>query len=331
MSDDIIKGNKSVCIVASTIPANVIESQFEVLDVHKIIVMSNTLELSYKSIKEKHPSIQIKCAPNGTLALIVFFLVELLFAKFSSRSIVFFHECSLTILDLLVWLLKPSGYYLPQVAMAGFEEIQLNKFPKRKIIHLIRLLGLVKHFRYYRSPEVGNGLAEYVMSIRNYPNSIISKDVSFSRNLVHISYEPKEKKSKRLLFITGKSFIPDAVQIQLYTHLIAISHSIGYECHIKDHPNPLYRLNLSIEYATSFDPLIPSELLTNSYHLILGVSSTALLVGKYKTACLVNLMPEMSAFDRSLCIEHFNKSDPNNKIIYINSVDEFKKILLSDF
>jgi hypothetical protein len=192
---DILNGNKSVCIVASTLPAKVIESKFKELDVCKIIVMSKALEFSYQSIKDQHPSIQIKCAPNGGLALIVFFLVELLFAKFNSRSIVFFHECCLTILDLLVWLVKPSGYFLPQVAMAGFEEIQLDQFPKRKIVYLIRLLYFTKHFRYYRSPSVGNNQVEHVMSVRKYPDSIISKDVIYSRNLVNLLLEQKGRSS----------------------------------------------------------------------------------------------------------------------------------------
>ncbi len=327
MPVDILKGNKSVCIVASTLPAKLIDSQVKALDICKIIVMNTTLELSYQCIKDQHPSIQIKCAPKGRLAVIVFLLVELLSAKFSSRSIVFFHECCLTILDLLLWLVKPSGYFLPQVAMAGFEEIQLDKFPKRKIVYLIRLLGFAKNFRYYRSPSVGNNQTEYVISVRNYPDCITAKDISYSRKLVNISVDHKETAAKKLLFITGKSFVPDAVQIQLYAHLIAISHSLGFECHIKDHPNPLYRLNLSIDSATIRNPLVPSELLNNSYYLIIGVSSTALLAYKDKSVSLVNLIPEMSSFDRSLCVEHFNKSDPNNNIIYINSIFEFEKML----
>jgi hypothetical protein len=39
------------------------------------------------------------------------------------------------------------------------------------------------------------------------------------------------------------------------------------------------------------------------------------------------LMPEMTSEDRVLCIDHFEKAAPGNKIKYIESIDDFEKLL----
>lgn len=327
MSVDMRPGNKSVCIVASTLPAGFMASQVDALDIDKIIVMNGNLELSYQVFKDKHPSIKIVCAPRGFVAQSLFFLIQLLRARLRGQSVVLFHECCLTLLDLLLMLVKPSGFYFPQVTMSGWEEIQFEQFPRQKLTFLIRILGLVPRFRFYRFPAIGDYVPEHVMSVRQYPDSIVSKDVRFVRELIARSSGRVEGESKKILFIAGKSCVPDAVQIRLYEDLIKIAHSRGYACYIKDHPNPAYRLNLAVDCATSYDPLVPSELLDRDFHLVVGVSSTSLLAYDERSISLVNLMVEMMPDDRALCINHFEKAAPGNKIKYINSVDDFEKLL----
>jgi hypothetical protein len=322
-----LHGNKSVCIVASTLPAGFMASQVEPLDVRKIIVMNESLALSYRVFKDKHPAIKIVCAPKGLLALSLFFLNQLMWARLRRHSVVFFHECCLTLLDLLLMLVKPSGFYFPQVTMSGWEEIEFDQFPRQKLTFLIRILGLVPRFRFYRFPAIGDYVPEHVMSVRQYPDSIVSKDVALVRELIAQSSGRVEGNSKEILFIAGKSCVPDSVQIRLYEGLIRIANSHGYICAIKDHPNPVYRLNLAIDCATSYDPLVPSELLDRDFHLVVGVSSTSLLAYDERSISLVNLMAEMTPVDRALCIDHFEKAAPGNKIKYIDSVDDFVKLL----
>lgn len=327
MSEVMRHEKNSICIVASTLPAGFMSSQFETLAIKKIIAMNGNLALSYRVFKEKDPTINVVCVPRGFVAQSLFFLWQLFWARLNKHSVIFFHECCLTLLDLLLMLIKPSGFYFPQVTMSGWEEIQFEKFPKQKLAYLIQLLGLVHRFRFYRFPAVGDYPPEHVMSVRQYPDSIVSKDVDYVRELISRSSRDFGRNSKKILFIAGKSCVPDMVQSILYEKLIKIAHSRGYACHIKDHPNPIYRLNLAIDYTTSYDPLVPSELLDGDFYLVVGVSSTALLAYDDRSISLVKLLPEMSPNDRALCIDHFFKASPSNKINYIESADEFEELL----
>lgn len=327
MSVPKLHGNKSICIVASTLPAGFIASQIDALNINKIIVMNENLALSYRVFNDKHPAIKIVCAPKGLLTLSLFFLNLLICARFQRYSIVFFHECCLTLLDLLIMLVKPSGFYFPQVTMSGWEEIEFSQFPRQKLTFLIRILGFIPRFRFYRFPSIGDNMPEHVMSVRKYPDSIVSKDVAFAREMIAQFNSRIEGNSKKILFITGKSCVPDAVQIRLYQELIQMANSRGYACSIKDHPNPVYRLNLTADCAIRHDPVLPSELLERDFHLVVGVSSTSLLAYGERSISLVNLIAEMTHEDRALCIDHFEKAAPKNKINYIHSVDDFAKLL----
>lgn len=318
---------KSICIVASTLPASFIASQASALKIQKIIVMSKNLELSYSVFRDRRHGIKVVCAPRGLPSQTLFFITQLLTAKLLGYRVVFFHECCLSLLDLLLMLIKPNGNYFPQVTMAGFNEIKFDEFPKQKSAYLIKLLGLVNRFRFYHSPEVGGSKPEYVISAKSYPLSIISKDVQYSRELISNSAEGKNITSNRILFITGKTFLADAVQIKLYLKLIDIAYLKGYTCHIKDHPNPIYRLNISSDRATSYDPVTPSELLEEDFHLVVGVSSTALLAYGERSISLIDMLPEVSYDDRVLCKNHFITSYPANKLKYIETQDEFEQLL----
>jgi len=327
MSAESVCGKKSICIVASTLPAAFLDSQSKSLDIIEVIVLSANLELSYRVLADRYPTIRVVCAPQGLLAQSVFFVTILLRARFNGNSIVFFHECGITILDLLLVLIKPQGFYFPQVTMGGWDEVRFDQFPRQKLTYLIRALGLIPLFKFYRSSSIGGSEPEYVMSIRNYPKSIVSKDIKFVRNVIEKSKTTAVEKSNKVLFVTGKSCVPDAAQNLLYMKLIKIAHSKGYMCLIKDHPNPVYRLNLAIEGSTSCDPLIPSELMPKDYHLVVGVTSTSLLAYDERSISLVNLMSEMLPEDRAKYVNHFYQAAPDNRIKYISTIDEYTKLL----
>lgn len=327
MSAESVCGKKSICIVASTLPAAFIDSQSKSLDIIKVIVLSANLELSYRVLADKYPSIKVACAPQGWLVQSIFFVYILLKARFNGNSIIFFHECGLTVLDLILISIKPQGFYFPQVTMAGWDEVRFEQFPRQKLTYLIRTLGLVPLFKFYRSSSIGGSKPEHVMSIRNYPKSIVSNDIKFVQNVIAKSKTTAVEKSNKVLFVTGKSSVPDAAQNLLYMKLIKIAHSKGYMCLIKDHPNPVYRLNLAIEGSTSCDPLVPSELMPEDYHLVVGVSSTSLLAYDERSISLVNLMSEMLPEDRIRYVNHFDQAAPDNRIKYISTIDEYTKLL----
>lgn len=319
--------NNSICIVASTLPVGFIASQVDSLRIKRIIVVSKALERSYQSLKDRHPSIEVVQAPSGFLVQPLYFFWQLLAAKLGKNSIIVFHECCMPLLDLLLKLVRPAGYYLPQVSMSGFQEISFDQFPKSKLTCFLRVCGFVPCFKYYRSPSIGGNKPEYALSIKEYPGSIIAKDIQFSRERISRHYSGSQSKTRKILFITGKSYASNIEQLNVYRALIECANSRGYACHIKDHPNPTYRLDLPADNAVAIDPLVPVELLERDYDWAVGVSSSSLLAFDGRSISLANLFESMSAANRASIANHFYNANPENKIRYINSIDEFTNLL----
>jgi hypothetical protein len=319
--------NPSFCIVASTLPVGFIATQLDALRIKRIYVLSKEHELSHQSLKKRNPSLDIVRVPSGLLLQSACFLFILLRARLANRPVIFFHECCLPILDLLLCAIRPQGFYFPQVTMSGFEEIEPAEFPRSRMYRLLKLLGVIDCFRFYRSPSVGSNEIEYVVSIRRYPDTITCMDVSYSREAVSRCYSDGGANTSKILFVVGKTFVADIRQFEIFSLLVASAHAKGYSCHIKDHPNPIYRLNLRIEGGVTIDPLIPIELMDKDYHLAVGVSSSALLGFNERAISLINLLEDMSQKDRQLCVNHFESAYPGNRINYICSLDEFRKFL----
>jgi hypothetical protein len=317
----------SICIVASTLPVGFIAAQIDNLKVKKIYVLSKALEQSYQSFGKNYPQVNIVRAPSGLLLQSLYFLFVLLAARASGTQVVFFHECCLPIVDLLITVIKPRGYYLPQVTMSGFQEVEPAAFPRNRLYWLLGFLGVTDRFRFYCSPAVGNNESEYLMSIRSYPSAITCKDVGFSREVVSRCYSCSGQKTNKILFVAGKSFVSDASQSTLFRSLIDAAHGRGYVCHIKDHPNSVYRLDLQIDGAVVLDPSQPVELMDQDYHLAVGVSSSALLGFNERAVSMVHMFDDMSSDDKRLCVKHFEEAFPGNQINYVRSLVEFEKLL----
>lgn len=320
--------NSSICIVASTLPAGFIASQIKEMGIKKIIVSSNNLELSFNVIKERHPEIRIVCIPTGFLKQTMYLFTQLFGARLRGDKVVFFHECCMPLLDLLLILIRPRGFYFPHSTLSEWKDIGFQKFPKGRITRIIKILGLVNKFNFYSSPGVGNNNTEFIIALKKYPNSIISNEALFVRKLLAQKIKRKDDASKSILFITSKSFVSDSIQIDLYLKMLEISFNSGYSCYIKDHPNPIYRLNINFKNAIYYESLMPSELIEQEFSYVVGVSSTALLNFGSRSISLVNLLPSMSRANRDACVKAFDVlTVPGNGIKYIESINEFQKLL----
>ena len=319
--------NNSLCIVASTLPVGFIAAQVDELKIKKVYVLSKTHELSYLHLKDSKPGLNIVRLPSGLFSQSLYLLFVLFWARLSRTNIIFFHECCLPILDLLLCTIRPIGYYFPQVTMSGYKEIELKAFPANKINRLLRLLGVADRFRFYRAPEINDCDSEYAVSLRQYPDSITCMTVGYSRDVMSRCYSVSSSKTNKILFVTGKSFVSDVRQAEVFKVLAMTAHAKGCVCHIKDHPNPVYRLNLQIEGAIVIDPLLPAELMDKDYRLAVGVSSSALLGFNERAISLINLLKEMPQESRMLCAKFFEDALPGNRINYIRSIEEFGALL----
>jgi hypothetical protein len=321
--------NESICIVASTLPAGFISAQVRELGLRKIVVMSPNLEVSYSALKKNHPTIEIVLAPRGILRQCIYLSFIFIKSRLNYFRVVFFHECCLTHFDLLLMLIRPYGNYYPISTMSEWEEISFSEFKGSKMTYLIKFINFVDRFRYYRTPGVGGNQVEYAVSIKAYPESIIAADVSFARGVTSLVTRKSVIFTKNILFIAGKSFVADNVLTDLYNKLIGIARSLGYVCSVKDHPNPVYRLNMHNQYSTILDPFTPVELLEDVFDIIVGVSSTALLVYGERAVSLVKMIPEMSSIDCEACIKSFDVlSGSDCKLRFVSSIDEFEDLLI---
>lgn len=325
---DIEAPKGSYCVVASTLPAAFMAARFEALNVRKIFVMSEALEASFRHLaREKGSRVKIVRVPENPLGQALCFLLALIGARLKGRRVVFFHECCLPVFDLLVGLVRPKGYYLPQVSMSAWSEVAFSQFPEGRMATILRKLGVVSRFRFYRSPKLANRKREYVMSIREYPDTIKCFAPAFSRDVIEEKRAGQGGDARKLLFVAGQSSTDGQAQEKIYAQLIAIARSHGFACHLKDHPNPDYRLNLTLDGVLSLDPEMPAELLDEGYHLVVGVSSSALLNFGDRAISLLHLLEGLSDVDLEANIKHFEVASPGHKIRFITSLDEFEALL----
>jgi hypothetical protein len=211
--------------------------------------------------------------------------------------------------------------------MSALHEIEPTAFPRTKVFRLFKLMGIIDRFRYYRSSQVGGMDSEYFASIRNYPPSITIMNVGYSRQVLSRCSAQGDTKTKSILFVVGKSYVADKQQATIFSLLAAVAFAKGYVCHIKDHPNSSFRLNLQIDGAEVKDPLLPVDLMDKDYHLAVGSGSTALLLFNERAISIIKMLDGMQEEDRLALVKHYEGAFPNNRINYIRSLEEFEKML----
>jgi len=232
------------------------------------------------------------------------------------------------IFDLAVKFVNPKGFYFPQVTLISWEEIKIEDYGGSKKAALLKMLGLHSLFRYYRSRELNGQERVYAAVLCEYPRNILSFPAkSFA------SSTPPEKslseKLKKILFLTGKTAAPNTSQITIYKDIAVMATTLGFKCYVKDHPNPDIRIGLRDYRVEEIDPTVPAELLDKDYSWVVGVSSHSLLAFGDRAVSFVNMLTEMSAENKAFCKAHYESSRPGNRINYIDSVNEFKNLLLA--
>ena len=318
---------QSICFVASTLPYGLLMEKSRDFQLKKIYVLSHTHKEIYLHLQNFYPELEVIKSPSKVVFQTIYFLFILLFAKFLNKNIIFFHECCLPFFDLIIRFIKPSGYFLPQVTMDGFEKITANEFPMNRPSAVLRFFGLTNYFNFYKASGIGNNPPEYVLAIKAYPKTIKNLGIEFSQKVNYRRQLKYNASSKNILFILGKTYVSNDAQARVFELLADIAIKNGYKCFSKDHPNPNYRLNLNIPETKQLNPIVPIEIIDKSFHIVVGVSSAALLEFGDRSISLIKFFTEMSDKDRKLCIDFFQNSYPSNKIKFIVKINEFEQLL----
>jgi hypothetical protein len=315
-----------ICIVGSTLPVGFIINNLEALDIKKIIVLNQSLYESYSFLKYTHPNLKVLKTPDGVFKQSTYLFYHVILAKLNKFDVIFFHECGLPLLDLILLLLKPIGHFHPQASMVGWELATFDQMPKGKLSALIKLFSLEKYFDYYRYRLSGGLVGEFVYKFKKYSDNIITHNASFSIVKTIKTNLCAEFPIKKILFLTGKSAVPDDSQFDVYKNLLTLAKLNGCECAIKDHPFLNYRLNINLEGVQTINPLIPAELIVKDFDLVVGLASTALL-GCSKSVSIIFLLEDMSLDKKLEYVSYLNNSSDENDVLYIKSIDQFTALL----
>ena len=317
---------KSICFAVSTLPASFIKLQADALGIKKVVVVSKPLLQSYATIRQKNPKIKLSLVPKGFLFLAAYLFFTIVLARITNTKIVFFHECCFPMFDILVKMIRPDGMFFPQVTMTGYERVSYEDFPRGKTEKLLSIFNLEDLFTYYRGSSVGSDGFDFALSSKSYPESIAVYDSFFSRDLLNANKTVKKLKRK-IVFLVGKSMVLDVHQVDLYKELIRMSISLDFECYVKDHPNPKFRLNMDSDAVVVLDPLVPVEMIDDDFSVVVGTSSTGLLNFGDRAISLIDVISEITPEDVVYLKDHFYQVDPKNLINFIRNINDFNHII----
>ncbi len=316
--------NKSLCIVASTLPITFLAEKASLLEIGEIVTTSDDLCRSYENLNSySNLDMKIRSTPKGLLFQSLFFLRKIMAAKLCKQEIIFFHECCLPVLDIILYFINPKGHFYPQVSMSGSNLISFDDLPRSKIIRFIEFIGLKYLFKAYCSPGVGGDQAEYNVSIQKYSNGIQTHPIEYPvPDKVDITLCERS-----ILFVIGKSRALDEDQFELYDRIIKIALGMGYRCDIKDHPNKKFHLGYINKSATMLDPQLPSELIDDRYQWVIGTSSTSLLNHGERAISLIDLLKSFNTKDSELIKLHFKNTATDHQINFVTDDKQLSNLL----
>jgi hypothetical protein len=113
-----------------------------------------------------------------------------------------------------------------------------------------------------------------------------------------------------------------------YLSLMSKAQEYGLNVHIKDHPNPEMRINLSFPGAKILDPFIPAEVLDDCYLYVVSVASAGLSMFENRGVSIVGMLQEMEP-DVRATREGYIKSI-SERVHFVNSVSEFTTLCAPD-
>jgi hypothetical protein len=282
----------TIAYVASTLPVAVLDKKIAEWGVAKIVLQGKTHLASYVYLQQRHPTVKLKVLPLSLVLGVIYLAGALFWIKLSRKRLVFFHECCNPIFDVLVKFIKPAGDYYPQVTLTSFLRVDSADVRVTRLQKVIRVLGLEGWFQYYRGDLDNNEGHFYVQTVKAYPTSITTHEVSESSSILAATHIGKsfDTVEKKVLLLCSRDVADDQELKRLYSQVIELATSLGVTCYLKDHPAIHARLNLLHEGACVIDPAMPLELIEDDFMLAIGVASTGLLHFSTRAVSIIKLL-----------------------------------------
>ena len=312
--------SKNIAFVASTLPVQWLNKNLDVCKIDEIIVASAELYESYQFLNKDYKNLRLSVLPSNLILKVFFIFWKIIFTKFSLKYIYFFHECCWVSLDLIIKLIKPKGFFYPQVTMNSFEILTDKKASPFKFFNLFNFF--TEHIMIM---DVSNK-KEIIYSCHSYPKSIKVYNVE-----ARISSAKIPSFSNQVLVLLGSHNCPNEELKKVFEKVVKLFLLNGFTCHIKDHPRADARLNFGDQlkqYSVKIiNPTHPAELIKDDYSFVIGISSTALLYYEDRAISIINTVKSIPKEIRENSIQHLLSLPGGNLVNFIEEIQEIEKYI----
>ena len=298
--------------------------------IEKIYVLSKKHKKSYDYFNEiLNTNIEILSLDNFFLKNIKILKI-IFFSRIFSKKIFFFHECSWPTFDLIIKIIKPAGFYFPQVSLDYFERISPSKplsFLKISITKKFILKTIYPLFEIYTKREDNHDklYASVFLKVKKYPKSIKCHPLNYVRNNFTDIQTQKLKTKKEILFLPSTDTISSEELVSTYEEILRSCLDLDFNCHIKSHPNKEFRLDINSYNCTVVESEIPAELIFDRFDYLIGTSSTSLVFFNKISISIVDLFGDMYLSQKTRL--HFNGIDNINKVLFPNNIQKIINLL----
>jgi hypothetical protein len=298
--------------VGSTLPASLIYKQIKsgqiatiyasdpiFLEPYKHLIDQSKIHVNLSSLSVK------KVLSNG------YEIIKILnSAKTKEIPVFIYHECCWPMLDICIWIVRPNVVYQPQANIEFMFKPVSNLiffFRELSIFSAIKKVIFSLFFKYhYVTNDKKNGLL-IVPRIRCYPNSVI---VSCNSELHSTSQNVQNHTSLELLILSGTDAASTEELREVYTAVMNKAVMLGYRVSIKEHPNPDCRLNMQFEGAGIINPIIPIELIDDTFTLVVSTASAAMARYGNRSTSIIELLQSMKNDDKQQRIQYIQSLNP---------------------
>jgi hypothetical protein len=323
-----MENKKSVVFVASALPIQLLSLYQKEWDVQTIVISDKLHLPSYNYLLKKNQQLKFKILSGNIILSITTLLIILLKIKISGKRVIFFHEAAWPWFDLFITFIKPAGLFLPQLSNLGRTQVNYESVASHSTFaRMLKWFNLDRLFDIFLVFTNGGASINHFFSIKKYPESVISFNENYSRQLIIDKSKEFEGNCKRkILILSGKDWIADEIQIKAFLKIIEIALKYNFQCFIKDHPSIQGRLNLSHIKVQSIDPAIPVELIENDFAFAIGFATVGLLFFKDSAISIVDAVENIDENIRRLRKQHLTSLVGGEKVKFIKALDEFNEL-----
>ncbi len=329
--------NVKTAFVASALPARFLLDNFLSLKITRLICGSKELKESFQFLKEKFPELEILSMSSIAEDKKASFLLDEV--EVSKSSIVIFHECCWLDLDVAILKVQPVVEYFPSVTLDGWRKLSLGELSFSNLLlrliveknkNILRLIFLSIRYKtsfdfYEVEQDDGEVNNTFETALKESKVIHLKKSQKCLESRALSKKISPELHSKNIAFIIARDVIEDKLQIEMFLKIINICKSFGYDILIKDHPNPINRLNLK-EVGDEISPLSPFEIFEEPYFIKIGLFSTVLAFDPKNSISIANLfIPAPLGFKERR--QHLLSIPGGDQIKFINNLDDITNLL----